>query len=71
MVRCWKIVDVNQKSNGSGLNPVETPTLGFIWLDKKPFTLTCITQPTKKSESQRAILVGRCNWNILYLSPLR
>ena len=32
--------------------------------------LTYITQPTKKSESQHVILVGRSNWNILYLSPL-
>ena len=33
-------------------------------------TLTWITRPTRKSESQRVILVGRSNWNILYLSPL-
>ena len=33
----------------------------------KPFTLTCIA---RKSESQCVILVGRSNWNILYLSPL-
>ena len=46
------------------------PTLGLIWLDKKPFTSTFITRPTKKSECQRVILVGRSNWNILYLSPL-
>ena len=50
--------------------PCGTPALGFIWLDKKPFTLTCITWPTRESESQHVILVGRSNWNILYLSPL-
>ena len=38
--------------------------------DKKPFTLTCITRSTRKSESQCVILVGRSNWNILYLSQL-
>ena len=54
----------------SGTEPYGTSALGFIWLDKKPFTLTCITRPTKKSESQLVILVGRSNWNILYLSPL-
>ena len=26
----------------SAQNPVEPPALGFIWLDKKPFSLTCI-----------------------------
>ena len=46
------------------------PALGLIWLDKKPFTSTFITRTTKKSESQRVILVGRSNWNILHLSPL-
>ena len=33
--------------------------------------LTCMSQPTRKSESQRVILVGRSNWKILNLSPLR
>ena len=32
---------------------------------------TCVIRPTRKSESQRVILVGRSSWNILYLSPLR
>ena len=57
MVRSWKIVDVNQKSNGLRIELCGTPVLGFIWLDMKPFTLPCITQSTKKSESQRVILV--------------
>ena len=71
MVRSWKIVDAkSEKVINSGQNPVESLFWGLFWLDKKPFTLTCITQPTKKSESQRVILVGRSNWNILYLSPL-
>ena len=70
MVQSWKVIDVIQKSNGLRTEPCGTPALGFIWLDKKPFTLTCITQPTKKSESQHVILVGRFNWNTLYLSPL-
>ena len=70
VVRCWKIVDVNQKSNGLMTEPCGTPALGFTWLDKKPFTLTCITWPTRKSESQRVSLVGRANWNTLYLSSL-
>ena len=29
-----------------------------------------MSQPSKKSESQRVILVGRSNWKILNLSPL-
>ena len=70
VVRSWEIVDVSHKSNGLRTEPCGTPALGFIWLDKKPFTLTCITRPTKKSESQRVILVRRSNWNILCLSPL-
>ena len=32
--------------------------------------LTCMMRPTRKTESQHVILVGRSNWNILYLSPL-
>ena len=32
--------------------------------------LTYMIRPTRKSESQRVILVGKSNWNILYLSPL-
>ena len=44
--------------------------LGFIWLEKKLFMLSCMIRPTRKSEIQRVILVGRSNWNILYLSPL-
>ena len=31
--------------------------------------LTCMSRPTRKSESQRVIL-GRSNWKILNLSPL-
>ena len=51
--------------------PCGTPALEFIWLDKKPLMLTCITQPTRKSDSQCVIFVVRSNWNILYLSLLR
>ena len=29
-----------------------------------------MSRPTRKSESQRVILVGRSNWKILNLSPL-
>ena len=50
--------------------PCGTPVLGLIWLDKKLFTLTCMSRPTRKSENQRVILVGRSNWKILNLSPL-
>ena len=67
MVRCWKVIDINQESNGLRTEPCGTPTLGLIWLDKKLFTLTCMSQPTRKSESQRVILVGRSNWKILKL----
>ena len=59
-----------RKSNGLRTEPCGTPALGSIWLGRKPFTLTCITRPTRKQESQCVILVGRYNWNILYLSPL-
>ena len=51
-------------------NPVVPFALGLIWLDKKLFTLTCMSRPTRKSESQRVTLVGRSNWKILNLSPL-
>ena len=70
MVRCWKVIDVNQESNGLRTEPCGTPALGLIWLDKKLFTLTCMSRPTRKSESQRVILVERSNWEILYLNPL-
>ena len=70
MVRCWKVVDINQESNGLWTEPCETPALGFILLKEKLFTFTCMIRPTRKSESERVILVGRSNWNILYLSPL-
>ena len=50
-------------------NPVD-PCFGVYLAGQETITLTCITRPTKKSESQRVILVGRSNWNILYLSPL-
>ena len=69
-MRCWKVVDVNQESNGLRTEPCGTPALGFIWLEKKLFALTCMIPPTRKSESRRVILVGRSNWNILCLSPL-
>ena len=70
MVRCWKIIDVNQESNGLRTEPCSTPSLGLIWLDKKLFTSTCMSRPTRKSESQLVILVERSNWKILNLSPL-
>ena len=70
VVRSWKVIDINQKNNGLRTEPSGTAASEFIWLDKKPFTLTCITRPTKKSESQCVILVERSNWNILYLSLL-
>ena len=70
MVRFWKVIDVNQESNGLRTEPCGTPALGLIWLDKKLFTLTCMSLPTQNSESQHVILVGRSNWKILNLSPL-
>ena len=70
MVWCWKTIDMNQESNGLRTEPCGTPALGLIWLDKKLFTLTCMTRTTRKSESQRVILVGRSDWKILNLSPL-
>ena len=33
--------------------------------NQKLFTLTCMSRPTRKSESQRVILVGKSNWKIL------
>ena len=39
----------------SGQNPVE-PCFGVYLVGHKPFTLTYITRPTRKSESQRVIL---------------
>ena len=70
MVRSWKVVEVNQESKGLSTEPCGTPALGFIWLEKKPFMLTCVIWPTRKPESQDVILVGRSNWKILYLMPL-
>ena len=70
MVRCWKVVDVNQESNGLRTEPCGTPAFGLIWVENKLSTLTCMIRPTRKSESQRAILLGKSSWNILYLSPL-
>ena len=48
-----------RKSNGLRTEPCGTTATGLILLERKPFTLICITQPTRKSESQRVILVGR------------
>ena len=71
MLRSWKIVDENQESNGLRTEPCGTPALWFFGLiGNHSFKLTCITRPTEKSESQCVILVGKSNWNILYLSPL-
>ena len=70
MVQCCKVIDINQESNGLKTEPCGTPVLGLIWLDKKLFTLTCMSQPSRKSESQHVILVGRSNRKILNLSPL-
>ena len=70
MVRCRKVVDVNQAINGLRTEPCGTPALGLIRLEKKLFTLTCMIRPTRKSKSQSVFLVGRSNRNILYLSPL-
>ena len=44
--------------------------MGLILSETKAFTLSWITWPTRKSESQRVILVGRSSIKILYLSPL-
>ena len=44
-----------RKVMGLKTEPCGTHALGLIWLDRKLFTLTCITRPTKKSESQRVI----------------
>ena len=54
----------------SGQNPVVHPALGLIWLEKKLSTLTYMSRPTRKSESQRVILVGRSTRKILNPSPL-
>ena len=70
MVGCWKVIDVNEEINGLRTELSGTPALGLIWLDRKFFTLTCMSRPTRKSESQRVILVGRSNWKILNLIPL-
>ena len=51
-------------------NPVEPLLWGSFGWTRNHLRLTCITRPTKKSESQRVMLVGRSNWNILYLSSL-
>ena len=59
-----------RKSNGLSTEPCGTPATGLILSERKPFTLTWITRPTRKSESQRVILVGRSSMKILYLSPL-
>ena len=60
-----------RKGNGLRTEPCGTPARGLILSERKPFTLTWITLPTRKSESQRHfILVGRSSMKILYLSPL-
>ena len=59
-----------RKSNGLSTEPCGTPAMGLILSERKPFTLTWIIRPTRKSESQRVILVGRSSIKILYLSPL-
>ena len=59
-----------RKNNKLRTDPCGTPALGLIWPEKKPFMVTCMIRPTRKSESQHVILVGRSNWNILYLNPL-
>ena len=59
-----------RKSIGLRTQPCGTPAMALIWSERKPFTLTWITRPTRKSESHRVILVGMSSMNILYLSPL-
>ena len=59
-----------KKSNGLRTEPCGTPAIGLILSKRQPFTLTWITWPTRKSESQRVILVGRSSMKILYPSPL-
>ena len=50
----------------SGQNPVHAK--GLILSERKPFSLTWIIRPTRKSENQRVILVGRSSMKILYMS---
>ena len=45
----------------SRTEPCGTPALGLIWPEKELFTLTGMSRPTRKSESQRVILVERSN----------
>ena len=59
-----------RKSNGLRTEPCGTPAKGLILSERKPFTLTWIIWPTRKSESQHVSLVGRSSMKILYLSPL-
>ena len=59
-----------RKSSGLRTEPYETPVMGLILSERKPFMLTWTTRPTGKSESRRVILVGRSSMKILYLSPL-
>ena len=42
----------------------------FYLAGQETIHIGCITQPNRKSESQRVILVGSSNRNIIFLSPL-
>ena len=48
-----------RKSNGLRTEPCGTPALRLISVEEKLLMLTCMIWPTRKSESQRVILVGR------------
>ena len=58
------------EDDGLRTEPCGIPALGLIWLDMKPFMLTCIKRQTSKSKNQRVTLVERLSMNISYLSSL-
>ena len=53
-----------RKSNGLRAELCRTPAMGLILSERKQFTLTWKTRPTRKSESQRVILVGTSSMKI-------
>ena len=53
----------------SGHNPAEPLLWGYL-VGQETINIDLITRTNRESESQRVILVGRPNWNILYMSPL-
>ena len=70
MVRCWKVVDVNQESNGLRTEPCGTPAFRVDLGREQTVDVDLYDTANQKVREPTCHFAGKSSWNILYLSPL-